>query len=85
LRCRNNRRKKDSLFNGKYNRTTLRIIFIGVAVKTRTVFFVAGLRKGVQQRIGAHEAQTDAQRREEVRVHDVRQSIQAAGPLVSTN
>lgn len=51
----------------------------------KAVFFAAGLRKGVQQRIGAHEAQTDAQRREEVRVHDVRQGVQAAGPLVSTN
>lgn len=34
-------------------------------------FSVADLREGVQQRIGAHEAQADAQRREEVRVHDV--------------
>lgn len=45
----------------------------------------AGLRQGVQQRIGAHEAQADAQRREEIRVHDVRQGVQAAGPLVSTD
>lgn len=48
-------------------------------------FSVAGLWEGVQQRIGAHEAQADAQRREEVRVHDVRQGVQAAGPLVSTD
>lgn len=48
-------------------------------------FSVTGLREGVQQRIGAHEAQTDAQRREEIRVHDVRQGIQTAGPPVSTD
>lgn len=48
-------------------------------------FSVTGLRKGVQQRIGAHEAQTDAQRREEIRVHDVRQGVQTAGPPVSIN
>lgn len=44
-----------------------------------------GLREGVQQRIGAYEAQTDAQRREEIRVHDVRQGVQTAGPPVSTD
>lgn len=41
--------------------------------------------EGVQQRIGAHEAQIDAQQREEICVHDVREGVQAAGPLVSTH
>lgn len=54
-------------------------------VTARTAFSVTGLREGVQQRIGAHEAQADAQRREEVRVHDVRQGVQAARSLVSTD
>ncbi|KAL2748978.1 hypothetical protein V1477_002588 [Vespula maculifrons] len=40
-----------------------------------------GMLEGVQQRIGAHEAQIDAQQREEICVHDVREGVQAAGPL----
>lgn len=43
------------------------------------------MREGVQQRIGAHEAQIDAQQREEICVPDVREGVQAAGPLVSTH
>ena len=39
--------------------------------------------QSVQQRIGAHQAQADAQWRAEIRLHDVWQGIQAAGPLVS--
>jgi len=62
-----------------------RVIFADVAVTTTGCFSVAGLWEGVQQRIGAHKAQADAQRREEVRVHDVRQGVQAAGPPVSTD
>ena len=41
------------------------------------------MRQSVQQRIGAHEAQADAQWRAEIRLHDVWQGVQAAGPLVS--
>lgn len=47
----------------------------------RVVF--AGVRQDIQQRVSPDEAQADAQRRAEVRLHDVRKGVQAAGPLVS--
>jgi len=44
---------------------------------------VAGLWKGVRERVRARQTQTDAQRRTEIRVQCVRQGVQTAGSPVS--
>lgn len=43
----------------------------------------SGLRKGVRERICLSQTQTYAQRRTQVRVHHVWQSLQETGPSVS--
>lgn len=44
---------------------------------------VAGVWKGVWERVRARQTQTDAQRRTEIRVQCVRQGVQTAGSPVS--
>jgi len=44
---------------------------------------VAGVWKGVRERVRARQTQTDAQRRTEIRVQCVWQGVQTAGSLVS--
>ncbi|CAB0034782.1 unnamed protein product, partial [Trichogramma brassicae] len=48
-------------------------------------YIYKGMRQSIQQCVGTHEAQADAQRREEIRLFNVRQGIQAAGPLSSSS
>ena len=44
---------------------------------------VAGVWKGVRERVRARQSQADAQRRTEIRVQYVRQGVQTAGSPVS--